>query len=450
MHGIHQTKRPARVPEVALCLHLIPACLGILLGCEKPAGVVPPFDSSGRLDSLQAKEKTGHLKGSAENDIENGTARPLPAAVGVAISNQGDEAIHRELLQHLIAQFDIQVTVEGRHDQSYFESRDICGCPASSEQLAQFIPLLAQELDIYGRKLIKAINLRRIHLSTELTHNDQPVAGVCGPETIYLNVRLSSTHARRTIHHELFHMLDRLNARMQSDLVWKELNPPSFVYTEVIPTTRMWNLYTADSGFVTEYSTTSISEDKAETYALMITFPKLVSASIQRDDIVAHKVAHIESRISAICDAEDDQFWKRVEAIHESSDGHHKSMLTVYLANETSDIFGLSDGIEISGSAFQKLRTSTTQYELDSLFRASAECGERPTHELKLNASESKHILLTRGCRISSPNIASSLITEISETRAVVPPFYVDVAADGTNVYLQITRPADILLFLNK
>lgn len=442
IHSLHRFKRTPHRHQVVLCLQVIPVCVGVLVGCGQPAGVVSTASSNGgQPGSRQEIDEVEGKKRSEKDEQENDIARPPQAEMGVVVSNPGDADNPRELLQQIEAQYNIRITVEGRTDESFYEGGAISGHPVQDEQLAQIVPILADELNVYSRELFEAMYLRQILLAADLKHHGKPVGGACTLATIYLDAGLSSPFANRAIHHELFHMIDRRGRRRQSDIDWARLNPPEFEYTQVVPTKGPWTLYSSKAGFLTEYSTSSVSEDKAETYALMIKFPELIRARVLRDDIVAAKVAHIRTRASTICEAVDDQFWNRVETRHESSNVAHASSLKVYLASETSGIdFGSGDGIAINRSVFQELATVTNHYELESLFRVSAERGEQPRHELKLDAKESRLILVTLGCKVSSLSIATPLITEISSGRNISLPFYLDVAVDGSNVYLQLRQ----------
>ena len=89
---------------------------------------------------------------------------------------------------------------------------------------------------------------------------------------IYLS---NTTNIERAIHHEFYHILDyyiRLET-YENYADWKEYNPKEFVYDQDVNSITGKYVYSGDSGayFVTPYAKYSEKEDRAETFAEMIT-----------------------------------------------------------------------------------------------------------------------------------------------------------------------------------
>lgn len=119
-----------------------------------------------------------------------------------------------------------------------------------------------------------------------------------------------------SIHHEIFHMIDSHNYRLNShDPRWERLNGESFQYGEAgCPPKDDWRALVPDdsvAGFLNSYSRTDIAEDKAEIFSHMVAAPEVLEARIIRDAILLEKCREMEDRVRKFCPEMDNAFWAR-------------------------------------------------------------------------------------------------------------------------------------------
>ncbi len=154
------------------------------------------------------------------------------------------------------------------------------GCRPPSELQGKltenFLQALKDELGRYPPQFLAKHGPERIWLVADLK-----VSGVSweaggltldSERLIYLNVTADcdADFGRHTIHHELFHVLDRqLFVNKLWDQAWMALNPPGFAYLNDYNKVE-GNSVHPDDGFVTTYAETTIAEDKAETFAFAL------------------------------------------------------------------------------------------------------------------------------------------------------------------------------------
>lgn len=135
----------------------------------------------------------------------------------------------------------------------------------------------------YPENLIREIESKDYELSIYLvdyfTTNVEALANrnSIGQMKIYISNTLD---VERALHHEYYHILDYY-IKLETDeglayLDWEKYNPSDFVYTEDIDSITSKYVYDGMSGayFVTPYAKYSEKEDRAETFAEMITASK--------------------------------------------------------------------------------------------------------------------------------------------------------------------------------
>jgi hypothetical protein len=66
-------------------------------------------------------------------------------------------------------------------------------------------------------------------------------------------------------------------------------------------------------GFLNQYSTTAVAEDKAEVFAFMIVEPKYVDAKVQTDPFLKAKVARMRELLADFCPEVHRAFWAKVK-----------------------------------------------------------------------------------------------------------------------------------------
>ena len=134
-------------------------------------------------------------------------------------------------------------------------------------------------------------------------------------QTMYYDTNLSQdmNYMRLVIHHEYNHFIifNKYGSYNPSDPTWTAQNPNGFSYygsgSQAYGNTAGPNPYTLHplSGFVTGYAEYAIEEDKAETYAyIMTTTPyKNLKSWIASDPKLAQKVAQVKQMMSSMSPA---------------------------------------------------------------------------------------------------------------------------------------------------
>jgi hypothetical protein len=113
----------------------------------------------------------------------------------------------------------------------------------------------------------------------------------------------------RKFHHEFFHLLDfAYDSETELDYEWISLNYEGFEYGSAAsdlwydpkralrPTSRI-------RGFLSQYGTVSLPDDKAEVFSFLLTDPWFVDGRTVEDKIVAAKVSLLKRRLKNQCPA---------------------------------------------------------------------------------------------------------------------------------------------------
>lgn len=165
--------------------------------------------------------------------------------------------------------------------------------PVSSSQgriTADMYESLAEELGRYTPGFLREHGPSVIWLVSGLKASfaSWEAAGVAlgSDRVIYLNVRQACSPAARrsVIQHELFHVFDADLFRSEAaNATWQGLNPPGFQYS-LDYDAGLKDLHPRQ-GFVTDYATTNVREDRAEVYRFQVTqeYSGYLSSWIQED-----------------------------------------------------------------------------------------------------------------------------------------------------------------------
>jgi hypothetical protein len=189
------------------------------------------------------------------------------------------------------------------------------GKPAKSEAVESYAAtVFLPEFTLYPKVLVKRSKLRRIVMCEELLFAGVREAGKADYEqnALYLEVtrgNYSEGYQRKLIHHEFFHMIDFQDhgGMYLDDERWSRLNPPNFKY-------GMGGR--SNPGFLSQYSTTAMAEDKAEIFANMIVEPAHVDARVQTDPFLKAKVARMRELLADFCPEVNRAFWAKVALRH--------------------------------------------------------------------------------------------------------------------------------------
>jgi hypothetical protein len=194
--------------------------------------------------------------------------------------------------------------------------------PASQMNLRAFLPVLAEEIELYPSRLIWQLRLNRIVLCTRLSLNAQPIGGIVDFQRgdLYLDsgsLAANVAYARKAIHHEIFHLLDyRRREDIYRDSNWEALNAPGFQYSgdrRFLLSEPNSGVESSDlAGFLNHYSTCNVAEDKAEVFAFLMVQPDKVAERARSDRVLQSKVIWMKVLLETFCSALDDEFWERI------------------------------------------------------------------------------------------------------------------------------------------
>ncbi len=255
------------------------------------------------------------------------------------------------VLDELMARYAVEIAMPDKpfcvRSEHARRTASIEGGPATSEDAAWYIPLFAQEFGFYPPLLVRRMQLRRIVLCGGIFFSTQPhpwfvwfsrrlglkkeplslvnerFGGLPGfDHDCYFDVTgvgEDEEYIRKTIHHELYHIVQQRQFGSSGDPGWSALNRPGFTYgpggmasrrdpTFWVTPTEEWG-----NGFLNHYSMSAPEEDQAEIFAHLLTEPARVAERIRTDDILRKKVERLKASLERICPAVNARFWQRVQ-----------------------------------------------------------------------------------------------------------------------------------------
>jgi hypothetical protein len=134
--------------------------------------------------------------------------------------------------------------------------------------------IIRKNLDKYSASFLKKINLRYIVLCENLSISGINTAGIPDNimKTLILDIRFNEKYFERVIHHEIFHIINDSYKKNFNVEEWTRFNHKDFKYTECSTCSKKLglNTYNDTSGFLTEYSQSTASEDMAEVFSHLI------------------------------------------------------------------------------------------------------------------------------------------------------------------------------------
>ena len=165
--------------------------------------------------------------------------------------------------------------------------------------------LISHSLNRYSRDFLKKINLRYIVMCENLSISGINTAGIPDSimKTLILDIKFNKKYFKRTIHHEVFHIINDSFKELFNEDEWVKFNNKNFKYADCSTCTKKLglNTYTNTSGFFTEYSQSTPSEDMAETFSHIMTLsPKKLREVNDSDNILKNKVEFIKYRLLKI------------------------------------------------------------------------------------------------------------------------------------------------------
>lgn len=180
----------------------------------------------------------------------------------------------------------IASSIEQKYDVDVYYGEDVNAqsvdaVPITDDMLVfEMLKKLNEVLEEYPEDLIREIEARgyelSIHLVDHFTNNVEALANrnSIGQMKIYIS---NTEDVIRALHHEYYHILDYY-VRLETNetiayLNWANYNPKDFKYLEDVNNITSKYVYNGETGafFVTAYAKYSDKEDRAETFAEMVT-----------------------------------------------------------------------------------------------------------------------------------------------------------------------------------
>ena len=117
-------------------------------------------------------------------------------------------------------------------------------------------------------------------------------------KTLILDIKFNENYFERVIHHEVFHIINDSFKEIFDEKVWSNFNVKEFEYAECSTCTDKLGLdtYLNTTGFFTEYSQSTASEDMAEVFSHLMIGVNLSNP----DPILKKKIEFIKSNLLRI------------------------------------------------------------------------------------------------------------------------------------------------------
>lgn len=181
---------------------------------------------------------------------------------------------------------------------------------SDSNEVALMVKIITEGWSKYPRSMMKEVGASSIVLVKNLRSSDIEVSGLADFDgSIYLNIkqeydRPDGLYAELTANHELYHIIESLwfGDSHQQDRKWFRLNPDATDYIAdsgsecLISDKRPTHLEYPKIGYVTGYATCASAEDRAETFAYMVTaeYKDRLNAWVKTDQALLAKVEFIK------------------------------------------------------------------------------------------------------------------------------------------------------------
>ena len=172
---------------------------------------------------------------------------------------------------------------------------------SNKETLDKKYKIINKNLSRYSSNFLKKIGLKYIVLCEDLSIAKINTAGIPNniTRTLILDIKFNETYFERAIHHEIFHIIEDNYKDLFDKAEWKNFNKKDFRYSECSTCNNNWNLELLNnmSGFLTEYSKSTASEDMAEVFSHLMFYQDKI---YNDDPIIEKKIQFIIKNILKI------------------------------------------------------------------------------------------------------------------------------------------------------
>ena len=175
---------------------------------------------------------------------------------------------------------------------------------ADKNNIKKKFDLIKKNFDKYDKNFLKKINLKYVVLCENLKVAEIKTAGVPNHKvkTLIMDINFDKRYFERSIHHEIFHMIDDSYKDLFSYEKWKKFNTPKFKYAKCSTCTNKLDLslINESKGFLTEYSMSTASEDMAELFSFLMTDSENLKKILLKDTILNKKTLFLKNKILKI------------------------------------------------------------------------------------------------------------------------------------------------------
>ena len=164
--------------------------------------------------------------------------------------------------------------------------------------------LIRENIDLYGNFFLNKINLRFVVLCKDLEVASIPALGVPNHplKTIIININTNNYKLSRTIHHEIFHLINEQYKELFNYDKWNNFNSEGFEYKDCSTCADKFGLklLKTKKGFLSEYAQSTAEEDMAETFSFLMVNNSEFEKVLQEDSILRRKINFIKAKIFLI------------------------------------------------------------------------------------------------------------------------------------------------------
>ena len=175
---------------------------------------------------------------------------------------------------------------------------------ANENSIKKKFPIIKKNFNKYDKNFLEKINLKYVVLCENLTVAGIKSAGVPNHsvKTLIIDIKFDERYFVRSMHHELFHIIDESHRNLFSYEKWGKFNSPEFKYAECSTCTDKLGLtlFNNTKGFLTEYSMSTASEDMAEIFSFLMTEKEKLENIILNDSKLSKKTIFLKNAILKI------------------------------------------------------------------------------------------------------------------------------------------------------
>jgi len=174
----------------------------------------------------------------------------------------------------------------------------------SKNSIKKKFDIIKKNFNKYDKNFLEKINLKYVVLCENLKVAKIKTAGVPNHDmkTLIIDIKFDEKYFERSMHHELFHIVEESHKNLFSYKKWGKFNSPGFKYAKCSTCTNKldFSLINNTKGFLTEYSMSTASEDMAETFSFLMTKKKKLESIVLNDPILNKKTMFLKNAVLKI------------------------------------------------------------------------------------------------------------------------------------------------------